>query len=368
MNLVREPIVVRRALRAWSRARPRTLAGGARLRASDWARLVVRARSEGVAGLIHNAVHTDPAAEAPSSARKALRATAMAQAAVAAREERVLAEVLDALAARSVRPVLLRGLGLVASLYQDGSQRAQVDHDLLVRPFQRDSARAALRELGFRASPGGGGPYLREASVIDLHTDPYDRERAPYRTRLVRACADAVHDGARWAEVAGRPVQTPCPADRLLTVSAHLVKHSFDRLIRLVDVAECWRAGGFDPEDLLRRARGEGTAEALYYASAAAFVLLDAEIPLGWLAHAHPTRRPIVERGFRRVLAGRPAPFFEELLALSRLGGLLPRAHAIWQMLWPAELQSRARALPVRSRLAFAPARLGWIAGRVTRR
>ena len=35
------------------------------------------------------------------------------------------------------------------------------------------------------------------------------------------------------------------PEDRLLALSAHVVKHSFDRLMRLVDVAECWRLGGF---------------------------------------------------------------------------------------------------------------------------
>jgi hypothetical protein len=241
-------------------------------------------------------------------------------------------------------------------LYGDGSLRPQVDHDILVAPEELRDARSAIVSLGFRPAPGGAGPYLRGPSVIDLHADPYDRERVPSRGLVIRADAAGFIARSIPARVVGRTVRVPSAVDRVLHLAAHTVKHSFDRLIRLVDLAECWRVGGFDTHELIARARGEGTAEALFYALAVARSRLDAEIPILVLEWLDPGRRPAVDRAFRRILSGRPAPHFSERLLLAQLPGFRERAVAAREMLWPAELLDRTEsrgwwrraALPVR--------------------
>jgi len=330
---------------AWCRVQPLLVPQGIRLSRKDWLCLLHSARREGVAGLVYRASGRDPLGmNAPAGARATLRQTMLAQAAVWLREEAVLGEVLDALASCRIRPVLLRGLALVTDLYGDGSLRPQVDHDLLVGPEEMKKARDALLSIGFRSSPGGAGPLLRGSSVIDLHSDPYDRERVPSRAMVIHAAASGVRARAVKRHVAGREVDFPCPEDRLLLLAAHLVKHAFDRLIRLVDVAECWRAGGFEPRELVRQAHSEGTADALFYALAAARTRLGAEVSTQLLERLAPGRRPVVDRAFGRVLAGRPSPYFGEWLLLAQLPGLRAQMRAAGEMLQPKEIRERSRS------------------------
>ena len=174
-------------LRDWCRLAPVPSPSALRFGPADWCALEVVAKREGVAGLVNRALDFDPAGTlAPDRVRSSLRRTALAQGALHAREEAVLGEVLDVLHAAGVRPVLLRGLGLIEAIYRDGSLRPQVDHDLLVSPGDVGPAGDALRSVGFRLSPGSSGPYLRDASVIDLHTDPIGSGRVPSRSGALR--------------------------------------------------------------------------------------------------------------------------------------------------------------------------------------
>jgi len=333
------------ALRAWCRLRPARLEAEHALETGEWRRLLHVARRQGVAGLIHRRVAQDKdSAGAPDDVRQGLRETALAQAAASARAEADLTEVIDAFHAAGIEPVLMRGLSLVAEIYEDGSLRAQIDHDLLVAPAEREAAQAALTALGFESASGAGGPYRRGAAMVDLHTDPYGRERVASRSSVIRASTARLRERSVRSGVAGRAVLVPCAEDRILLLAAHAAKHSFDKLIRLVDLAECWNAGGFRPEDLERRARLEGTADALFYALAAARRRVGAEIPESFIGGLRPAPRPAVDRAFARILDGLPSPFFAEWLLLAQLRGLRPRVRAAAQMLWPREMRERARS------------------------
>lgn len=84
------------------------------------------------------------------------------------------AELVEALRARDVEPLLLKGPAIASRLYDDGSFRAHDDIDLLVAPARHHAAEAVLAELGFEAagSDGRAEPWIRRAdgSVVDLHT------------------------------------------------------------------------------------------------------------------------------------------------------------------------------------------------------
>jgi hypothetical protein len=325
--------------------RPERAEAASELDDSAWRVLLEVARREGVAGLVFRAMALDQAAASvPEEVRLSLRNTALTQAALNAREESVLGEVLDAMRARSVQPVLMRGLALVDTIYDgDGSLRGQVDHDLLVRPGQERDARAALESAGFRATPFDG-PYIRGASLVDLHVDPYGRGRIPSRSVMVRADSEALMDRAVFLEIAGNTVRVPAPEDRLLLLSAHAVKHSFDRLIRLVDLAECWRTGGFDPEILATRAAGEGSTDLLYYALTAARHRLGVGVPVRYLRRLRPQRHRVVDRAVARYLAGSHVPNLAELILLTRIRGGFRKMQALWEMFWPAQEVGRARS------------------------
>jgi hypothetical protein len=74
--------------------------------------------------------------------------TALAELAGTLRVDATTAEVLDAMHAAGVRPVLLKGAAIAARLYPEG-ERTYVDADLLVAPRRRARAERVLTELGF---------------------------------------------------------------------------------------------------------------------------------------------------------------------------------------------------------------------------
>jgi len=354
-------------LKAWCRVEPVAAPAALRLDQDDWERLATTAGREGVAGLICRALTGDPAgALVPERVCVELRQIAREQAAAHAWQEAALCEVLDAFGQHGLSPVLLRGHALVASLYEsDGSLRPQLDHDLLVPHREMPEARKVLFRLGYDDGEEAGDVFSRDDVTVDLHHDPYDRSRVPSRGRVILANADGVHRRAVEARVAGRSVLQPCPSDRVILLSIHLVKHSFDRLIRMVDIAECWRQSSPDPEVVEDRARREGTADAVYYALAAARARLDAPAPGNLLTRLEPPRRRWVDRAFGEVLRGRPpGAYFAERLLLSQLRSWRERLTAVREMLWTPEHQTKTASGSATRRFAAAPERVVDVARR----
>src|SRR5438067_6059748 len=64
-----------------------------------------------------------------------------------------LRAVLDALAARGVVPLIVKGTALAYSLYDEPEQRPRADTDLLLAAGELDAARDAFRGLGHVEQP-----------------------------------------------------------------------------------------------------------------------------------------------------------------------------------------------------------------------
>jgi len=267
-----EEMILRELFRKWCRVLPEKSDPSLLPDLEGWAQLVAATAREGVAGLILQAARRDPAgALVPDPVLLELKKHASGQAAVGAWLAAVLEEVLGALARRNIVPMVVRGEAAVDRLYGgDHSLRGYVDHDLLVDEGRLGEAGLCLEGIGFRPVSGDAGAWERDGALIDLHEDPYDRNRVPSRGEVLRGAAAPVLERASEGTLAGGPVLVPDRYDLLLMLSVHAVKHSFDRLIRLVDIAELWKSASWDQDRLRGRAEAEGSLDALYYALAAA--------------------------------------------------------------------------------------------------
>ena len=161
----------------------------------------------------------------------------------------VLCEVLERLDRTGIPVAVMRGLRAIEWIYKDAGARPFEDHDLLIRPQDDAGARSVLTDQGFaEASPG----LFRRATVsIDLHTDPLGARRRPSRARLFPIDVETLFRDAEPGWVAGGPALLLTPEDDVLLMTLHVVKHSFDRLIRTADLAHllaeratalCWEA------------------------------------------------------------------------------------------------------------------------------
>jgi hypothetical protein len=172
-----------------------------------------------------------------------------------ARVDAVTAEVVGALDAAGVRPLLLKGPVHASLLYGEDEARSYIDADLLVAPHQLGAAERCLARLGFAQALGdadvpgsevAGDTWRRPGGdpAVDLH-----RTLPGVRASPADLWA-AVSDATRWTRVGGRDVEIPSVPACALVVALHAahhgttVAHPLEDLRRAVDLLdrETWAA------------------------------------------------------------------------------------------------------------------------------
>jgi hypothetical protein len=145
--------------------------------------------------------------------------------------EAALGEVIAALQAREIHPLLIKGPVTARLLYDAPSERPFCDLDLLVAPASFTPATAALEALGFRSLFEGA----RSSEVGRAHAEAWarsgplpvkvDLHRSLYLTRNDGALFDAFSRSASTIVVAGTPVHTPSAGAFALILVLHAVQH-----------------------------------------------------------------------------------------------------------------------------------------------
>jgi hypothetical protein len=265
-----------------------------------------------------------------------------------------LAEILEAFGRAGLPVAVMRGLRAVEWIYADAGARRFEDHDLLVRPADLHGAAAILERLGFAAAAPG---LFRRASVaVDLHADPIGAGRRPERARLFPIDVEDLFRDARPGWVSGGPAMLLRDEDDALLMALHLVKHSFDRLLRTADLAHLVAVHGRSMSWELLRERADavraGRLVALAFTAAA--VMLGTPVPPA-LVPATPAG-PLEALLLRRVATLAPLPYGGEILmALTAprlvdrlrfaLDAFLPGGEAPGGRWRPADVPRRAAVL-----------------------
>jgi hypothetical protein len=170
------------------------LAAALRGDAASWATLgprpasedvLARLRYHGIGPLLNERPHA--MVDWPLAVRQAVRELAVQAAMWELSHQQMLVRLLDGLAARGIRPLLLKGTALAYGLYANPACRVRADSDLLVAPTELEPCRAVLSALGFCRAPdrgeattyqelwriGGAGGVWHD---IDLHRRPSNSE------------------------------------------------------------------------------------------------------------------------------------------------------------------------------------------------
>lgn len=187
--------------------------------------------------------------------------------------EAATAQVIDALDARGVRAILLKGPALARWLYGEPDERPYSDVDLLVAPEQFTMAEAVLADLGFSYQLGGARAHeqvthahhwVREhplRAAVDLHRSLFwirNTDRVAWETLSRKT--DFINVAGVKVEVLARPAQA-------LVVALHAAQHGRDvrkplrDLERALTVADdvLWRQAASLAEDLgVRKAFAAG--------------------------------------------------------------------------------------------------------------
>lgn len=291
--------------------RPALLAGLSAVRAQAVPDLLDRLIFHGVDGLAWRAIASLPTEAVDPWLRATLRHRYQQRAAATLAQGLALAEILELLARAGIATVVMRGLRVIEWIYKDAGSRSFEDHDLLVRPADQAGARTALQRLRYEEIAPG---HFRHGSVsIDLHTDPIGASRRPTRAALFPIDLDQMFRDGSAGWVAGGPALILTAEDEVLLLALHVVKHSFDRLIRTADLAHLVAVHGRALSwDALRDKAARVRALRLVAMALGASEMLGVTIPA-------PMRREDPESGLeglllRRVREMRPLPYGGEVL------------------------------------------------------
>lgn len=304
----------------------------------DWREVLDLASDHGLQGLLYRqcreVLRRTPTLDRPFSR---LRAAYYATTATALHLLHVLGVVARAAAAANCSFLPIQGALLQAVYYPDPGLRPMEDLDILVLPGSYQRFRHVLRTCGFQRLGPDSATWVRGAAIIDLHRHVVNVERLAARGRLWRFSTMSLWQRAR--EMPGYPasVRFLCPTDTILALTAHSLKHGFERLIWVADLRLVLERhlGGSEPEITWEQVMGE--ARAVGGERALCYLLQTLRLGLGERLPAAP-----------RAWLDRQAPFDgverRFLLSVARLQPL-PRLGDVILAYGSSSLRQRLRLL-----------------------
>lgn len=155
-----------------------------------------------------------------------------------------LAGLLSAFAGASVPVLALKGPCFAERIYGDVSLRSSRDLDLLVPRSHFAAAQALLQAEGFCASSCVDDyhqPWRRHTTGVELHFDVENPLAFNFNigAALGHASLTSFH---------GSPVFKLAPADELLYLCLHAVRHRFDCLSLVLDICLAFESPSMEPE------------------------------------------------------------------------------------------------------------------------
>jgi hypothetical protein len=241
--------------------------------------------------------------ELESTAQGQLERDALGVHALVARHRALAARCLDALRARGVVPVVLKGYSLACRIYDAPEERPATDVDFLLSAEELPAAEAAMVELGLAPSEGPEASYARAhhhsvnfhgpGQLVELH------HRALMAVGRVLEAAPLIAR-SREGALDGRAVRWLSAPDEVTYLAAHAASHAFARLSWLYDLKLYAARQPVDWERAARLARDAGIHGPAYFGLALAQRALGAAVPDAALDALRPSRwqAAVVERLF----------------------------------------------------------------------
>ena len=231
--------------------------------------------------------------------------------------------------------LLLQGFSLLDVVYEDYGLRPLSDMDLLLPGEFFPKARDVLAKDGFESPPHFPGVFLKERLQLDLHEDIMNVARIEGRKDFAYLRFEDLEKYAvRLPEWQGAYRLRPEANFPLL--AAHLVKHSFTRLIWFVDLFRILTMGEekFDPEEMMKIAEGWNLLPSSLIPVLLAQECLGFALPP--CLEASISRLALRKNFFcRQVLNNRRSQGMGNFFVASQMGGGWAKARFLWEFCFP---------------------------------
>ena len=227
-----------------------------------------------------------------------------------------LRQVLHVFEQNEVPVICIRGIALGPYYKEKLPLRPQSDIDLLFHPNTILQAKQILGNLGFKPSHNYPNVFVRGSIQLDLHTEPLGIERIKSWSHLTPLRADDFFNHATSRTLTGEKALITSTSIMLPYLCFHALKHSFERLIWMYDIAlmtkhieaeQTW-------DDLLKNILDFKLERPCYYALSYVKEHLNAPVPNNLLLAIRPKMGMVERKLHKRFMAHENIPYLAERL------------------------------------------------------
>lgn len=248
-----------------------------------------------------------------------------------------LSRILNSLEDKGIRTIVLKGAALLDRVYSDIGVRPVMDIDLLFYRGENERAGKVFEDLGYRLVSFCPRIYDNGRAVLDIHTEVDSFTRIGHVSNTPKISHDSLWEDAPPWEEGFKFVRILSPEDTILTLSIHLLKHSFLRFIWHIDIIKLIEKNPeLDWEKIGKKAREAGFERLLYYVLS---YLKEnfGMIPEGFLSEIKPKRSGWIERGImNRIIKNQRKEGYGDILYLFTIPGLLKKVLFVRDILFPS--------------------------------
>ena len=233
------------------------------------------------------------------------------------RMQHVCGRILATLHQSGIQAICMRGVAVTETLYgEQAALRPISDMDLLIDERQMLDAKQALWNIGFRPDSKYRNIYYRGDMSIDLHHEPLGIERIEMWKYLTPLRIDDFLMHAEEGELVGEKALLLNARVNLPYLCFHAMKHSFERLIWLYDIALL--ANQVDGQEgwgeVLAGIREYRLERPCFYALSYVHNHLGAKVPAELLEEIRPKMNFVERSLFKRHMRHEAIPFLAERL------------------------------------------------------
>ena len=305
----------------------------------DWSVVIDKVLEEGLAPFLYfHCRNLGILTNLPESSRKLLARIYAETSLINQHMMKVLEDLGEFLKEYEVSVIVLKGAALLELVYLDIGLRPMEDIDLMVRPENLDDLTRILDDMGFSPNQGYPNTYRRGIISIDLHTDFLSTHRIRNRREIMNVQYEDVWTRAIPVRDNDSSLFRLSLYDNLISLSSHLLKHGFRRLIWFVDIKESIERNNekFDWLDLIQHFRRVRAERIMLYFLLLAKHLLEMNVPDHVLNSFGKNNLSAFEKYVLRLrLVNAPLGLTTEVLWLFQIRGWGKRIQFITENIFP---------------------------------
>ncbi|MGD9015603.1 MAG: nucleotidyltransferase family protein [Candidatus Omnitrophota bacterium] len=311
-------------------------------RSINWAYFFDRARGEGVLPLAYKGLAGIDYTECvvPKDIRERLHNSYYTIAARNALLYEKLNNILGSFNRSNIEVILLKGMVLINTVYQDIALRPMYDIDLLIHRQNLPLVEDKLKELGYVNSDSYPEAFYKGNIMVDVHCELTNVTRVKSRNKSYNLNMDEVRQSARIIEINGQEARILSPEYLLIDLCLHLtLHHGLSGLIWFVDIARTidYYENEINWNKFIQNCLRYKIYKPVYYVLSYVKEILGRQIP-GFVLHGLKPKRQgrLEKRVFKSILSGVTLENIRFFFTLSMMESSLDRLRFLREITFPS--------------------------------